>query len=85
MPAIQIFVRDTLGEGFIFPPAFNLAEIYKDSSPGSNSFASLLALINALTIHGISLGQGWATGVEDDHGGRSLAAHGWCSRTATWM
>jgi dynein heavy chain len=51
IPAIQIFVRDTLGEEFIFPPAFNLAEIYKDSSsttplifvlsPGSDPFASL--------------------------------------------
>lgn len=51
VPAIQIFVRDYLGEEFTSPPAFNLAEIYSDSSsttplifvlsPGSDPFASL--------------------------------------------
>jgi dynein heavy chain len=70
IPAIQIFVRDTLGEEFIFPPAFNLAEIYKDSSsttplifvlsPGSDPFASLnmFSQQKGRTIHAISLGQG---------------------------
>lgn len=51
VPAITIFVKEYLGEEFIFPPAFNLAEIYLDSSstsplifvlsPGSDPFASL--------------------------------------------
>jgi hypothetical protein len=51
IPAIQIFMRDTLGEEFIFPPALNLAEIYKNISstlplifvysPGSDPFVSL--------------------------------------------
>jgi dynein heavy chain len=51
IPAIQIFVKTALTEEFIFPPAFNLGEIYRDSSsttplifvlsPGSDPFASL--------------------------------------------
>lgn len=51
IPAIQLFVKESLGDEFIFPPAFNLAEIYRDSSsttplifvlsPGSDPFASL--------------------------------------------
>lgn len=46
-----MLVKDFLGEDFILPPAFNLAEIYADSSsttplifvlsPGSDPFASL--------------------------------------------
>lgn len=52
IPAIQLFVKLYLGQRFIDPPTFNLAEIYKDSSPyaplifvlspGSDPFASLL-------------------------------------------
>ena len=57
IPAIQIFVHGYLGEEFIFPPAFNLAEIYEDSSsvtplifvlsPGSDPFASLSVFANS--------------------------------------
>lgn len=49
-------VKEYLGEEIIFPPAFNLAEIYEDSSsttplifvlsPGSDPFASLNVFSN---------------------------------------
>ncbi|CAD8159976.1 unnamed protein product [Paramecium pentaurelia] len=70
IPAIQIFVHGYLGEEFIFPPAFNLAEIYEDSSsvtplifvlsPGSDPFASLSVFANTKnkSFAQISLGQG---------------------------
>jgi dynein heavy chain len=68
IPAIQIFVKEYLTEEFIFPPAFNLAEIYRDSSvttplifvlsPGSDPFASLnvFAGQKGKDIKAISLG-----------------------------
>lgn len=68
IPAIQIFVKDYLGDDFIFPPAFNLGEIYSDSSsttplifvlsPGSDPFASLnvFSQQKSKIIKAISLG-----------------------------
>ncbi|XP_058475903.1 dynein axonemal heavy chain 3-like [Solea solea] len=73
VPAVQDFIQDNMGQAFIEPPNFDLAESYKDSnccsplifvlSAGSDPTAGLLKFADDLNMGGnntqtISLGQG---------------------------
>ncbi|ETO18471.1 dynein heavy chain [Reticulomyxa filosa] len=74
LPAIQSFVKQSIGEYFIRPPTFDLDGVYKDSSvhtpiifilsPGSDPMNELLKLASKYGMNGkdklfsISLGQG---------------------------
>ena len=70
IPGIQKFVSNQIGADFISPPAFNLAEVYKDStsqtplifvlSPGSDPLAAVrqFAESKKKDLRVVSLGQG---------------------------
>ncbi|KAG7245081.1 hypothetical protein INR49_023647, partial [Caranx melampygus] len=73
VPTVQDFIVDNMGQAYIEPPTFDLAESYKDStccsplifvlSPGSDPTAGLLKFADDLDMGGsktqtISLGQG---------------------------
>jgi len=72
VPAISLFVVNYIGVEFITPPAFDLANIFKDSShlvplifvlsPGADPLNGLLKFADvkkkAETLKAVSLGQG---------------------------
>ena len=72
VPAVMIFVAETMGQPFIEPPPFNLADCYADSnpcsplifvlSPGADPNAALIKLADERgfgeTMKIVSLGQG---------------------------